>query len=139
MGSACQTLLSGESLSLLADRCLQSSLAEFASADAKKVRSVFCGGVYLAKDTSHPASVRASHASECAQQGAAFMLAKSFGFASSYSAPVTVTFFSRVRAGMRMLSYWACSTLMEKSFTKSSMEPETEPPETGVTVSPSCQ
>ena len=126
-------------MSLLADRCLQSSLAEFASADAKKVRSVFCGGVYLAKDTSHPASVRASHASECAQQGAAFMLAKSFGFASSYSAPVTVTFFSRVRAGMRMLSYWAWSTLMERSFTKSSMEPETEPPETGVTVSPSCQ
>ena len=34
------------------------SLAEFAPAGAKKIKSIFCRGVYVAENTSRPANVR---------------------------------------------------------------------------------
>ena len=37
---------------------LKKSLAEFASADAKKVKSIFGGGVYVAENTHRLANVR---------------------------------------------------------------------------------
>ena len=52
------------------DRWFRGLAEFFASQGEKSVKSVFCGGVYLAKHTSQPASVRASPASECAQQAA---------------------------------------------------------------------
>ncbi len=55
------------------------------------------------------------------------------------SAPVTVTFFNSVSAGIRKLLYWTLSSLISISLTKSCIEPETEPPETGTVFSPSCQ
>ncbi len=55
---------------LMDDACFQSLAEFFAAHGEKSIKSVFCGGMYLAKYTAHPASVRASTASECAQQGA---------------------------------------------------------------------
>ena len=52
------------------DRWFRGLAEFFASKGEQSVKSVFCGGVYLAKHTSQPASVRASPASECAQQAA---------------------------------------------------------------------
>ena len=57
----------------------------FASQGEKSIQSVFSEGVYLGKNTSRPASVRASPASECARQGAAPLSAKPFGFVDSLS------------------------------------------------------
>ena len=37
---------------------LPKSLAEFASADANKIKSIFGGGVYVAENSSRPANVR---------------------------------------------------------------------------------
>ncbi len=56
-----------------------------------------------------------------------------------YSMPVTVTPQSFVTAGMRKLSNWTVSAERYISRTKSCISPEMLPPETGVTVSPSCQ
>jgi len=53
--------------------------------------------------------------------------------------PVTVTPLRSVSAGMRQLLYCTVSLEAYSALTKSCIEPETEPPETGVTVSPSCQ
>ena len=55
------------------------------------------------------------------------------------SMPLTVTPQSFVTAGMRKLSNWTVSAERYISRTKSCISPEMLPPETGVTVSPSCQ
>ena len=69
--------------------CRQGSLAEFAPAGAKKFESVFCRGVYLAKDAARPASVRASLVSECAQRAAIPLQTKAPGLCLKKIAPLS--------------------------------------------------
>ena len=68
-GSDCRQTLSGEK-----------SLAEFfASEGEKSIQSVFSGDMRLGKNTSQPANVRASPASECAAAGCIPSVGKAFG------------------------------------------------------------
>ena len=66
------------------------SLAEFAPAGAKIFQSVFSGDMRLGKNTSQPASVRASPARECAQRAAIPLQTKALGLCLQFELPFCI-------------------------------------------------
>ena len=82
-------------------------LAEFAPAGAKKVQSVFCGGVYLAKNTSRGASVRAC---ECASGVRPFAFKGSAFESSQSSSPQSWAHFTALCQPWRSLRRFSSSS-----------------------------